>query len=200
LTENPLKNIKSLKEEESEKIEYSNEDLIKIFESKMEKVYLDLCKFTIYTGLRLEEVLSIKKEDIQDNFIHVTTLDDTNNKKHKRIIPAHKNILEIIKYQTKHSKYKYLFFDYEKENEVKNAGKRTNNRLKKIINEENKSFHSFRKNFSQEIELNTNGDEKTKKYLMGHSFKGDITHTIYNKNKINIQKLVDCISQITFTL
>jgi len=200
LTENPLKNIKSLKEEESEKIEYSNEDLDKIFNSKMEKVYLNMCKFTIFTGLRLEEVLSIKKEDIQDNFIHVVTLDDTNNKKHKRIIPVHENILNLIEYQRKHSKFKYLFFDYEKKNEVKNAGKRTNNRLKKIIDDKDKSFHSFRKNFSQEIELNTNSDEKTKKYLMGHSFKNDITHTVYNKNKINIQKLVDCINQITFTL
>jgi len=200
IKENPLKNLKSLKEEESEKIEYSSEDLNKIFNSKMEKVYFNLCKFTIYTGLRLEEVLSVKKEDIHDNLIHVTTLDDTNNKKHKRIIPVHKNILNLIEYQRKHSKFEYLFFNYEKKNEVKNAGKRVNNRLKKIIDEENKSFHSFRKNFSQEVELNTNSDEKTKKYLMGHSFKNDVTHTVYNKNKINIDKLVDCINQITFTL
>ncbi|AOO63826.1 tyrosine-type recombinase/integrase [Sulfurospirillum halorespirans] len=198
LTENPLKNIKSLKEEESEKIEYSQEDIDKIFNSKMEKVYLNMCKFTIYTGLRLEEVLSVKKEDIHDNLIHVTTLDDTTNKKHQRIIPVHKNIQNLIEYQKKHRKYKYLFFDYEKKNEVKNAGKRVNNRLKKIVNDKDKSFHSFRKNFSQEIELNTNSDEKTKKYLMGHSFKNDVTHTVYNKNKINIEKLRDCINQITF--
>lgn len=199
IEENPLKNIKSLKEEESEKIEYSSEDLDKIFNSKMEKVYLNMCKFTVYTGLRLEEVLSVKKEDIQDNFIHVVTLDDTNNKKHKRIIPVHKNILNLIEYQRKHSKFKYLFFDYEKKNEVKNCGKRTNNRLRKIINESEKSFHSFRKNFSQEIELNTNSEEKTKKYLMGHSFKSDVTHNVYNKNKINVEKLIDCINQMTFT-
>ena len=197
IAENPLLNIRPLKEEESDKIEYSSEDLTKIFTSNMEKSYLNMCKFALYTGARLEEILSIKKEDVKDNFIHIT-LKSTSNKKHSRIIPIHKNILNLIEYQKKHSKYKYLFFDFEKENEVKNAGKRINNRLKKIINDKDKSFHSFRKNFSQEIELNSNAEEKTKKYLMAHTLKKDVTHNDYNLGKINIQKLIDCINQITF--
>ena len=197
IAENPLLNIRPLKEEESDKIEYSSEDLTKIFSSNMEKSYFNMCKFALYTGARLEEILSIKKEDVKDNFIHIT-LKSTSNKKHSRIIPIHKNILNLIEYQKKHSKYKYLFFDFEKENEVKNAGKRVNSRLKKIVNDKDKSFHSFRKNFSQEIELNSNSEEKTKKYLMAHTLKKDVTHNDYNLGKINIQKLIDCINQITF--
>lgn len=197
ITENPLLHIQSLKEEESDKIEFSPEDLVKIFSSSMEKTYINMCKFALYSGARLEEILSIKKEDIENNFIQIT-LKSTSKKKHQRIIPIHKNILDLIEYQKKHSKYKYLFFDFEKENEVKNAGKRVNSRLKKIINENDKSFHSLRKNFSQEIELNTTSEEKTKKYLMGHSMSKDVTHNDYNKGKMNRDKLVDCINQITF--
>ena len=33
---------------------------------------------------------------------------------------------------------------------------------------------------------------------MGHSQSEDITHTIYNRGKVNIQKLKDCINQMTF--
>ncbi|NDK08952.1 tyrosine-type recombinase/integrase [Candidatus Gracilibacteria bacterium] len=197
LTDNPLNNIKSLAEEESEKVEYSQEDLDKIFSSGMEKKYFNMCKFALYAGLRIQEILSIKKDDIKDNLIHIT-LEDTSHKKHTRVIPIHKNILDLIEYQKKHNPSDYLFFDFSKKEEPKNVGKLVNRRLRKIINDSNKSFHSFRKNFSQEIELNTNGEEKTKKYLLGHSFKNDVTHSIYNKNKINIEKLVDCIKQITF--
>ena len=33
---------------------------------------------------------------------------------------------------------------------------------------------------------------------MGHSSGKSVTHNIYNRGKINIEKLVDCIDQISF--
>jgi len=41
----------------------------------------------------------------------------------------------------------------------------------------------LRKNFSQMIELETDAEEKTKTYLMGHT-NDSITHTIYNRGKL----------------
>ena len=208
IKENPLDNIKSLPEEkETNKEEYTQEELEKIFNTKLGKTYLDLYRFALYTGLRIGEILSIRKEDIKDNFIYLN-LKDSSTKKHERIIPVHKNIIDLIEYHKKHNKSAYLFFNFEKENEVKNVGKRLNSRLQKIVpnatmknkngEEIKKSLHSFRKNFSQEIEMNTNAEYVVKHYLMGHIIPKDITHHIYNRGKVNTQKLQDCINQITF--
>lgn len=195
---NPLLNIKPLLEsKEIKKEEYSEEELTNIFNSDLDVDFLNMCKLSLYTGLRIEEVLSLKKQDINDDLIYVD-LKDTSTKKHQRVIPIHKNLLDTINQQKKHNKGSYLFFNGNIDNEVKNIGKRINRRLKSIISSENKTFHSFRKNFSQEIELKTNAEDKIKKYLMGHSMSRDVTHMVYNRGKMNTEKLKDCINQITF--
>ena len=198
ISENPLNDIKPLIEAKGTvKEEYTDEELSQIFNSDMEKEYIHMAKVALYCGLRIEEVLSLKKEDIKDDMIFID-LEDTGTKKHQRIIPIHKNLKDTIQFQSKHNKGKYLFFLGNVGDQVKNVGKRMNRRLKKIVNVKEKSFHSFRKNFSQELELNTTAEEKTKKYLMGHSQAKDITHMIYNRGKVNTQKLIECIDQITF--
>jgi integrase len=196
IKENPLLNIKPLQtSEEIKREEYTQKELDIIFNSNMEQEYKYLCKISLYTGLRLEEVLLLKKQDIKDNFIHIN-LQDTSNKKHQRIIPIHKNILNPLNELKKNKEGIYLFFNKDLENRARNIGKRINRKLKELVKD--KSFHSFRKNFSQEIELNTTAEEKTKKYLMGHSFTKDVTHMVYNRGKTNLEKLEDCINQITY--
>ncbi len=198
ITDSPLKNIKRLEEETlTNKEEYTESELISIFNSNMDIEYKNLCKFALYTGLRIGEVLSIKKVDVKDGLIHIQ-MADTNNKKHERIIPIHKNLLNVISYQNKHNSGIYLFFDGNSGNEVGRVGKLVNRRLREIVNNQDKSYHSFRKNFSQEIELSTNAEESIKKYLMGHSQSKNITHMIYNRGKVNLNKLQNCINQITF--
>ncbi len=196
IKENPLAKIKLLPEDqEIKKIEYSQEDLELIFNSNLEKEYKNMFKFGLYTGLRIEEVLSIKKMNVKDNLINVD-LQDTSSKKHNRIIPIHQNLMRVINYQKRHNSGSFLFFGGLKD--LNKVGKKINDRLHKIIKNPYKTFHSLRKNFSQEIELKTDAEEKTKKYLIGHSFKKDVTHTVYNRGKMNIEKLEDCINQITF--
>ena len=163
----------------------------------MEKEYINLCKFSLYCGLRIEEVLSIKKKNIKDNLIYID-LNDTSTKKHQRVIPIHTNLISILDYQTQSNKGEYIFFNGNNGSEATNVGKRINRRLKKIVPDSVKSFHSFRKNFSQEIELNTDSEEKIKKYLMGHNLGKNVTHNIYNRGKVNLEKLFSCINQISF--
>jgi len=194
---NPLNDIIPLNEiKGTVKEEYSDNELKLIFNSDMEKPYLNMCRIALYCGLRIEEVLSIKKENIKDNLIYID-LEDTSTKNHQRIIPIHKNIIDTIEDQIKTNKGVFLFFNGNGGNEVKNVGKRLNRRIQDVVSSKIKTYHSFRKNFSQEIELETNSEEKTKTYLMGHS-NNSVTHNIYNRGKFNINKLVDCIDQITF--
>ena len=197
IEDNPLNDIIPLNEVKGTiKEEYSEKELNLIFNSDMEKSYLNMCRIALYCGLRIEEVLSIKKENIQDNIIYID-LEDTSTKNHQRMIPIHKNIIGTIEDQIKTNKGVFLFFNGNVGNEVKNTGKRLNRRIKSIIPSKIKSFHSFRKNFSQVIELETDAEEKTKTYLMGHS-NNSVTHTIYNRGKFNVKKLVDCIDQIPY--
>lgn len=173
----------------------------------METEYYNFCKVALYTGLRKGELLSVEKIDIEDNIINVK-MEDTSSKKHSRIMPIHENIKSIIDYQIKTNKGKYLFFDISKrntkktvsdlKNEIDNIGRNINRRINKFVPNPDKTLHSFRKNFSQEIELNTNAEESIKKYLMSHTMKKDITHNVYNRGKVNTNKLWDCINQITF--
>ncbi len=195
---NPLTNIKPLPEsDEIKRLEYTKAELENIFNSNIEKEYLNICKVALYTGFRFEEILSLKKKDIKDNFIYLT-LKSSSSKKHERIMPIHPNLIKTINYQKRNNKGSYLFFNGNIDNEVTNVGKRVNRKLKTIISDKNKTFHSFRKNFAQELELNTTAEEKIKKYLLGHSFNKDVTHTVYNRGKVNTDKLIECINQITF--
>ena len=188
---NECSEIKPLKESESEKNPFNDNDIIKIFNSDMESIYKNFCKMGIYTGMRIAEILNIKKIDIEDNFIKIN---DGKTKNAIRIIPIHPKILEIIENQIKENQGNFLFFD----GEISKNSKNINRRIRKIIVEKEKTFHSFRKCFSIALETQTVADVKTKNYLLGHSFKKDITHTIYNKGNINKQKLIDAINQIEF--
>ena len=197
IKENPLTDIIPLIEEKGTiKEEYTEKDLELLFSSDMDKSYLNMCKMALYAGLRIQEVLSIKKVNIKDNLIHID-LKDSSTKKHQRIIPIHKNLLSSIQYQIDTNIGDFLFFKGNVGNQVNSVGKRLNRRIQEVVLSDLKTFHSFRKNFSQIIELETNAEEKTKTYLMGHT-NDSVTHNIYNRGKINIDKLVDCIDQIPY--
>lgn len=191
---NHCKKVKKLLEEDSEKIAYSKDDLIKIFESdELDQELKQFCKVALYTGARIGEIANIKKDDI-DFKENIIKINGTKTKNANRIMPISPHILDILKDKIKNNKGLFLFFE---DNNVDRIGKVLNRRLNKIIIEDVKSFHSFRKNFSQEI-LKTNAEEHTRKYLMGHSLNKDITHKIYNQNQMNMNKLFECIEAIEF--
>ncbi len=190
---NHCKKVKKLLEEDSEKIAYSKDDLIKIFNSDLEQELKQFCKVALYTGARIGEIANIKKDDI-DFKENIIKINGTKTKNANRIMPISPHILDILKDRIKKNKGQFLFFE---DNNIDRIGKVLNRRLNKIIIEDVKSFHSFRKNFSQEI-LKTNAEEHTRKYLMGHSLNKDITHKIYNQNQMNMNKLFECIDSIKF--
>jgi integrase len=199
IKENPITKIMPLKEDkEVLREELTDEELTNLFNSDLiDKEFINMSKFALYTGLRLGEILTVKKANIKDGLINID-LEDTSNKKHQRIIPIHTNLKDVINYQKKHNKGKNLFFNCVDKKDIDNLGKRLRRQFNKVILEEKTTFHSLRKNFSQEIELNTTAEESVKKYLMGHTMSKNVTHTVYNRGKVNIDKLKNCIEQITF--
>lgn len=177
------------------KLNYTKEDVKKIFEKLEDQKDKDFCKFALYTGLRIGEIYNLKglNIDLEEKLITITQ-EDTSNKFHKRIIPIHKNIFEMLeKIVNNLPSQDNKLFDFDKS--LNATMKAINRKLKKIIPDTNKTFHSFRKCFSQSIE-NSEVDEKYKEFLLGNSLSKNIRHKIYNLGKVNTKMLRKCIDEM----
>ena len=89
----------------------------------------------------------------------------------------------------------FLFFNGE-DNQI---GKRLNRAIKSVLTAENqelKSLHSFRKNFTQKLD-DVEAPSDIIKKLVGHSLNDDITETHY-KTQTKIEILYKHLSKISF--
>lgn len=207
--------IKNLKEDnDSKKEEFEYEELEGLFNYKTSKKGKDtdnecqnFCKFAYLTGMRLSEILSLKFEDIENIDNHkIIDIKEGKNKTSIRLIPVNQDIEKILKEQQPKSKNGFIFFDYELKNRLapkgNPIGKRINRRINNYLEENNqdctkKSFHSFRKNFSQTLTLERfNIKEQTISKLMGHSTSDNITRKYYIRNKVERDALIYAMSCI----
>lgn len=207
--------IKNLKEDnESQKEEFEYEELEGLFNYKTSKKGKDtdnecqnFCKFAYLTGMRLSEILNLKFEDIENIDNHkIIDIKEGKNKTSIRLIPTNQDIEKILKEQQPKTKNGYIFFDYELENRLapkgNPIGKRINRRINNYLIEQKKdhtkkSFHSFRKNFSQTLVLERfNIKEQTISKLMGHSTSDNITRKYYIRDKVERNSLIYAMSCI----
>jgi integrase len=187
--------LKTLHEDdEIVKEEYSQSDLYEIFNSDMLDIdKKEICLVALYSGMRIGEISNLKKENFNKEKMFIEIFNGK-TKNAARVIPIHKDIENIILRRVK-SNSEYLFFD----GNTSANSKKLNRVLNKIIPSESKTFHCFRKNFSQALEEVDIGEEKYIKYLMGHSSKGDITINDYNLGKMNSTKLRNIIDSLVIT-
>ncbi|MBT5934127.1 tyrosine-type recombinase/integrase [Sulfurimonas sp.] len=139
-----MKKLKTLWEDDTiVKEEYQPEDLNLIFNSDISQDLKEFCLVALFTGLRISEISNLKKVNINTdiNFIEVF---DGKTKNAIRAIPIHNKIQKILEKRIK-SRFEFLFFEG---NSSANS-KKLNRYLNKIITDKSKSFHSFRKNYSQ---------------------------------------------------
>ncbi|MDK9693559.1 MAG: tyrosine-type recombinase/integrase [Sulfurimonas sp.] len=187
--------LKTLHEDdEITKEEYSQNDLRTIFNSDMLDIdKKEICMVALYSGMRVGEISNLKKENFNKEKMFIEIFNGK-TKNAARMIPIHKNIEDIILRRVK-SGSEYLFFD----GNTSANSKKLNRALNKIIPSESKTFHCFRKNFSQALENVLIAEEKYIKYLMGHSSKGDITINDYNLGKMNTTKLRNIMDELVIT-
>ena len=147
--------IKPKSTKQDKKIDALTVEEQKAFSTELEKnnyKYADILKIALYTGMRVGEILALKKEDIQENYIHITrTLtkdtedkiklgDTTKTYAGTREIPINSKIKDI--FENKESGF--LFLDRKKfiapatinshfKKVCKNAGIRVINTKKKKI-------------------------------------------------------------------
>ena len=185
-----LSELNPLKEsDEVKRIEYSSANLKQIFNSDLTEDSRDFFNIALHTGLRPSEICNIKIEHVEKNCINIF---DGKTENAVRTIPLHTNIKKMVNNRVKVSKNGYLIYN----GNINAVGKKLNKILNQIIEGDDKSLYSFRKNFSQAMEETQVGEEKYKNYLLGHSFKKDTRHKHYNLGKVNMTKLKEIIDNL----
>ena len=190
---------RTLKEDTEHWQNFEDNEIQLFIEKTEDKLYKDIFKIGLYTGMRIGEISELKTEfvDIEKGIIDVSY---SKTKAGIRIIPIHKNIKKILEFYCANNIDGYLFVkDGNKNILTKGIGRR----IRKLIPDTDKVFHSTRKNLTIKLyELHQKGEvqENTIKKILGHDFSDNLSFNVYNLNKINIEILRDCIDRIDYKL
>ncbi|NCD01306.1 hypothetical protein EOL94_04405 [bacterium] len=191
LDKNFLKNIKSFKEENIEKYNYTDEQLLKILSSDIHKFnaytkqrelihnYYNLFKICIYSGCRISEILKLKKENVENDRFHVKDAKTSNG---NRTVPIHpilkkKDFIDII--NNLHVKYS----NEKEEKEIINYHTKNANKILKKLDIsllEKQTFHTLRGTFIQKL-VNKDVSKKVLVQLM-------VGHSIPDEDKLTLQR------------
>jgi len=218
IIKSPFNNIDKLhsRKEKSEWKEFTPKilnNLFKNFEEENKISLFNFCKILLHTGYRRNELIYLKVKEVNldlDFFDNHESGTKTENA--TRIIPIHKNIknlvLELVKNKDDED---YLFnFDdlqifgkkWKNEKIAHNVGIKINESIKKIVDEDKKkhyNIHSFRKNFLQEIFLQSDLEGLELDSIAGHSTDSNITDKHYLFGKRNYKKIKEKIDIVDFS-
>lgn len=188
--------------------EFSYEDLKILFHNDVERgnkeIILDILKIGLYSGMRLNEISQLKKENIVeiDGVMCFELVEDVKagktlkTKSSKRIIPIHSQLTDIVDKYLTTSKNDFLVWSGSSNRNSDRIGEY----IRLFIKDDTKVFHSTRKNFAMELYKHPE-NELVIKYLIGHSdLKRDITFGIYNKNKMDVQLTKKVIELVKYDL
>jgi integrase len=153
----------------------------------------------IISGCRNNELVNLKIEDIISyNFNYLLDIKKSKTSNGIRKIPIFYDFKFIIDEQKKNKKNTdYLFFNDIIENRRDKIQKKVMYQIRKYIKNKNKVFHSFRKNFTQQL-YKYEIEELYIKLLLGHSLKDNLSFNVYNLSKINNDTLIEQINKINF--
>ena len=195
--ENPISNFQKI---ENIREQFDKVEIELLLEKIQEKEIKDLIVFGIITGARIHEILNLKINDILKTKIgYFIDIKKSKTYNGVRKIPIHKRFNFLIKNLIDNKKEEsFLFFnDITDDKRVDKIQKRTMYQIRKYIKNKNKVFHSFRKNFTQEL-YKSNIEELYIKLLLGHSLKGNLSFNTYNLSKIDNENLQEEINKANF--
>ena len=187
---NPVQFIDTGKHQKVRQASIFNQEEISILWKHQLMKNVDTILILIYTGLRINELLELKKENvfIEDRYIIAGSKTEAGK---DRLIPLHKDLIPMIKRRYKESK-EYLI----EQNEKKISYHKYLNIFSKLLQDLNidtHRIHDTRHTFATII--NDSGANSTSiKNIIGHSdFR--MTEKVYtHKNKIELIKAIDMIN------
>ncbi|MDP2078009.1 MAG: tyrosine-type recombinase/integrase [Sulfuricurvum sp.] len=167
---NPVR-LDSLAKNETIKLSFDDEDIVKIMNEIEEEGLKHLFKIALYSGLRISEILLMKKTDIIEG--NLFSIQEGKTKNSIREVYIHEQIKDLVEYYLKNNESDYLIFN----GEINAITKRVNRNIKKIVGDNRKTFHSTRHNFIERISDNKNSDKIDRMKISGHSLsKEDKLH------------------------
>ncbi|WP_304742481.1 tyrosine-type recombinase/integrase [Sulfuricurvum sp.] len=167
---NPVR-LDSLAKNETIKLSFEDEDIVKVMTEIEEEGLKHLFKIALYSGLRISEILLMKKTNIIDG--NYFSIQEGKTKNSIREVYIHEQIKDLVEYYLKNSENDYLIFNAE----INAITKRVNRNIKKIVGDNRKTFHSTRHNFIERISENKNSDKIDRMKISGHSLsKEDKLH------------------------
>lgn len=149
---------------------------------------VDLISIAAYTGARIEEICSLKKNcvNVTEKFV---TIEDAKTEAGNREVPIHSSILKVIKRLIENSTNDYVFCNLtpNKYHDRSNAiGKRFGRLKKELGYGKHHVFHSIRKTFTTELERAGIG-ENVAADIVGHE-KQTMTYGLYSGGSSMEQK------------
>ncbi|WNY99486.1 phage integrase SAM-like domain-containing protein [Sulfurospirillum sp. 'SP'] len=173
IEKNLANKLEMLKEEVKIKENFTNEEVNLLLENSP-KEFKDFLKVAMYTGMRLQEILAIDKvlidEKTQIKYIQVG---DSKTTSGIRKVPLHQELLNI--------KFPLFIIKSDVRTFSTNVGKKINRYIKSSISKD-KTIHTYRANFVNQIVNNFPDKIEVCQEIIGHS-KGNksITVNIYAK-------------------
>jgi integrase len=164
-----------------------NEEVAKI--KDQEGLIRDISVFSLYTGLRLQEVTTLKRTCINEK---ENTIDLLGKQDKRRIIPIHKEAVKIIKQYKGDSET--LFINPATGGMFKaSLGKKIKKFLIFLEIVDKASHHSFRKTFATEVDYKSK-DSLATEILLGHSNEDYITGRYLRANMERLRLAIDSIT------
>ena len=190
----PIPKGKSIDDQSN--LPYTDDMLEKWFEHiKDEPMIFGISCIGLYSGMRLDEICSLKKEDVVDDCFRVT---EGKTKSSIRKVPVHKILLPIVEKLIGTSNNEFLLSDLRTRGNDRShyVGKLMTTRRKQLGFEKRKyTFHSFRSNFM--TEMDNNGTElSVTETLVGHSHK-NLVRDVYSSG-VRMERLRNAINQLSY--
>ena len=166
---------------------------IKAIPSALNEEQALLFNTLLYSGMRFDEVISLKKSNIKNDSFYFKDSKGYFDK----VVPIHKNILDSIYAKLENLKdNQYLFFTPDtsnKKREINNIRQSINNKLKGLTN---KTLHKTRATFITYLNFFIGDFSERDIKSFTHQLSGE-DQKVYNKAK-NITKLKAIIDSINF--
>ena len=175
---------------------YTHEMLQRWFDHiKNEPTILVISAIALYSGMRLDEICSLKKADLDEDCFLVT-----NGKTGSSIrkIPVHKILIPLVKGLYDSSSHDYLIEGLKSYHGDRShyVGKIMTTRRKQLGFEKKKyTFHSFRSNFMTEMD-NLGTDLAITQTIVGHTHK-NLVRDVYSSG-VRIERQRDSLNRLSF--
>ena len=175
---------------------YTHEMLQRWFDHiKNEPTILVISAIALYSGMRLDEICSLKKADLDEDCFLVT-----NGKTGSSIrkIPIHKILIPLVKDLYDFSSHDYLIEGLKSYHDDRShyIGKIMTTRRKQLGFEKRKyTFHSFRSNFMTEMD-NLGTKLSITQTIVGHTHK-NLVRDVYSSG-VRIERQRDALNRLSF--